>query len=285
MIFFSNTRDADEGVNTTEFRASGVVHGFDLDQDEETETPYSFNVTIRMHEKTHRYYVQGGPVERFTRFAATTTVIEAAGGFRGTQAVDFACKRIGERLNEHLGEAVTTTLIAHACKAPNDYRDKAADHGKKVHRYFEALTHADEIGDVLVPQEVHTACAHLRQFWRDWKVQPLLAEQVVCHIPYRYAGTLDLLAWVTDPNTGKVELAIIDLKTSKSVYQHAFIQLSAYVECLRWAGYPDLPTRRMIVHIPRGATRYVAAESPRTAGEDDDAFNAAAYLYAYSRKK
>jgi hypothetical protein len=70
------------------------------------------------------------------------------------------------------------------------------------------------------------------QDWaREADVRPLAIEQTVYHPRLGYAGTLDLVAHVG----GK--LAVVDFKTSKSVYAESHLQNIAYQDALIEMGH------------------------------------------------
>lgn len=80
---------------------------------------------------------------------------------------------------------------------------------------------------------------------------PLRSEQVVFSHKYRYAGTMDLLAWIA--NGKSRELALIDIKTSSGIWPEMKLQLAAY----RWALMEmklEKPDRCLIVRLPKKDT-------------------------------
>jgi hypothetical protein len=62
-----------------------------------------------------------------------------------------------------------------------------------------------------------------------WEVEPVLVEVVVVNYDIGFAGTLDLIADLTNPQTGKRETWLLDLKTGeKGIWPETALQLSAY---------------------------------------------------------
>jgi hypothetical protein len=88
--------------------------------------------------------------------------------------------------------------------------------------------------------------------YEDWarsvELLPLRSEQVVFSHQHRYAGTMDLLAWVV--REGKRQLALIDFKTGKAVYSEAYLQLSAYRQALIEMGLETADVC-MVLRLPK----------------------------------
>lgn len=87
--------------------------------------------------------------------------------------------------------------------------------------------------------------------WQEWrnsvKLKPILIEQTVFDSFYGYAGTMDLLAEVD----GKV--ALLDWKTSKSVWPEMFLQNAAYRSASESMGHP-VAELGIIVRLPKKET-------------------------------
>src|SRR5512135_1494532 len=88
--------------------------------------------------------------------------------------------------------------------------------------------------------------------FEDWaqKMQllPLRTEQVVYSKKYKYAGTLDLLAWIV--KDGQRRLLLGDFKTGKAIYAEAKLQLSAYAKALAEMGL-ETPDVCMVIRLPK----------------------------------
>lgn len=124
----------------------------------------------------------------------------------------------------------------------------AADLGTRVHAACEAVSREMMADGVFFGG---TAEADLQPFVAAYErfvvahVSRVLAvEHKVYHERHRYAGTLDVLAELTD---GRV--CVLDLKTSKSVDGVAYpLQLAAYATALEEMGTPT--DGRMVIHMP-----------------------------------
>lgn len=102
-------------------------------------------------------------------------------------------------------------------------RDAAADLGKRVHSAADARQAIEAADEEVAP--------FLRQFYtaeRVLRMETVLSEAQVFNLTHGYAGTLDLLAWITDPETGERYLALIDIKTGKDTYIDHLIQTLLY---------------------------------------------------------
>ena len=71
-------------------------------------------------------------------------------------------------------------------------------------------------------------------------MRPLLAEQRIYNTALGYAGTVDLVAYVSD------RLTIVDYKTSKAVYAEYRLQIAAYR-----AAYRNAETNGLILRFPK----------------------------------
>ncbi len=139
--------------------------------------------------------------------------------------------------------AYTSTLLKHVGKerASDKLKNKAADIGTEVHDHIE-WTLRDELGIKQRKQRNELTTDASRIAWNGWlewrkkvKLKPIAIEQQVYSDRYQYAGTLDLLAWLTDPEVfGHDEpvLCCLDWKTGKAVYPEALLQNVAYREAL-----------------------------------------------------
>ena len=114
-------------------------------------------------------------------------------------------------------------------------RDKAANRGSMVHSLVESISKGAKIDIAGLPDEVRGYAQAFVDWFSMVKPKILLTEQVVYSLKYGYAGRLDFVADIN----GKIFL--VDIKTGKTLYTEAFIQLSAYAEAIEEMGdSPDL---------------------------------------------
>jgi hypothetical protein len=106
-------------------------------------------------------------------------------------------------------------------EVPWSTRDKAAVRGTNVHSLAERLVHHEEVE---VPAEIEGYVNSCVQFLDDWGVKPVLVESVVASRKWNYAGTLDLVADLSDGRRG-----LFDYKTSNSgIWPETILQQAAY---------------------------------------------------------
>lgn len=117
------------------------------------------------------------------------------------------------------------------------YRDDLADVGRLAHQMIHAhLTGGDPdaLCEGLARHVVDRAQNSFLKFlhWQDQHdVQVILTEQPLVSETYRFGGTLDIYAYLDGSPV------LIDLKTSKAIYDEFFLQLAAYRQLATEHGY------------------------------------------------
>lgn len=104
-------------------------------------------------------------------------------------------------------------------------RDDAGKRGNILHDYAEQLLAGQ---DVEVEDQHVDVMQSALDFMADWKIEPLLIEAAVASREHRWAGTLDLIAGYTRPDTGTSGVGIFDWKSGKALYPEFAWQLNAY---------------------------------------------------------
>lgn len=117
---------------------------------------------------------------------------------------------------------------------------KAADQGHRIHAMAERIAHGETVE---VPPEIELQVDAYARFLDRWDIETLVTEAPVCHLGYRYAGTLDMLC--TIPRLGTV---LLDIKTGKSVYDDHALQQAAY-------RHADVMLREVPQTGPRGGRK------------------------------
>ena len=149
-------------------------------------------------------------------------------------------------------------------RAHQRLKSDAADLGTEVHKYVEAVNLGKPVPSVPLP-----ARARMHQFSKfiaDYRPRIEAAETKVYHRETHrhrsatpgclYAGTLDMLAWIED------DLAVIDIKTGKGVYEEAALQINAYAHADFLVADPFHPGARQIT--PKGRKRWYEWTGPST---------------------
>lgn len=112
-------------------------------------------------------------------------------------------------------------LVKHLKTAHIRQRDTAAVRGTKVHKIAEKLIFGT---GAEVPEELVGHVESCAKFMDEWKVRPLLVENVVGSYRWGFAGTFDLIAELPDQRR-----VLFDYKTGASgIWPETALQLAAY---------------------------------------------------------
>lgn len=185
-----------------------------------------------------RYYSDpaGGP-----DLVSVTNVLDTAINKRAL--VPWAVKLTVEHVLTHLPSitlrlVTDRTAVVKEIKAVHrDAKDRAADLGNRVHAAAEAHVLGAPVAD---DPEVRPYVEQLKAWLASWAVdldQHIEATEITCfHRRLGYAGTADLLIWLPTGPGGRLELWLIDYKSSatrpaKSVYPENTLQLAALRFC------------------------------------------------------
>ncbi|MEU7639855.1 hypothetical protein AB0C11_27820 [Streptomyces sp. NPDC039016] len=105
--------------------------------------------------------------------------------------------------------------------APFQQRTPAAGRGMDIHRLAVALLfHGD---DDQIPEELYAYVVACADFLDDWGVRPLLAEVHVGSRTHRYAGTLGMVARLSNQ-----EMALVTYETGSDVWPESALRAAAY---------------------------------------------------------
>lgn len=177
---------------------------------------------LRFTPANHRYYLDGQPVP------GVTTIL----GCLDKPAIPkWAAKTVAQYVADNpdavetlrsLGESGMVKALA---DVPWKKRDDAGARGTTLHDYAEALLRGDEVD---VDDELVPVIEHALQFMEDWQIEPIATEVAVASREHWYAGTADLFANYTRPDTGHMGVAIFDWKSGKALYPEYAWQLNAY---------------------------------------------------------
>lgn len=174
------------------------------------------------------YNISGTPVPR------TTTILNIL----NKEGLKFWAANLAvEHINRTVipGVAYTDklldTIFADARKAHITARDSAGEFGTHIHKLIEAYVKGKEVE--WVSDDEKNIIDDFKRLTKGWKW--LASEVAVKHYGYKYGGTCDGVAILP---TG--EHAIIDFKTSNSVYAEAHMQLTMYSEATPQKKYQDI---------------------------------------------
>lgn len=134
--------------------------------------------------------------------------------------------------------------------------EEAGARGKDVHHAVESFIKGEL---VKAPKEIAGYIDAYQKFKKDIPHKVIASEKTIWSEKHEYAGTLDHII-----KLAKGELVLIDIKTSKHIYDEAGIQMSAYFNALREM-YPTkkAPSRQMVLQLkPDGTYTYEEKNVP-----------------------
>ena len=237
-------------------------------------------MSLKFNAKTHRYWLDGKPVQ------GVTSLLK--GGIPAPALVYWSAKQVAEYVAdnpdhvEQLRAMGRNPMVAALKSVPWESRDTAAVRGTDVHALAEDLVHGRE---VQVPE-------HLAEYvdgyvrWLDtWMPKALLTEHSCASREWGYAGRFDFVGDLGGPFEGAVTLA--DWKTSKGVYGETALQTAAYARSEFYVTDDDPDTehpmpkvdRIAVVHITPGETRV------HDLGDIDKAFGVFRHVQYVAKQK
>jgi hypothetical protein len=133
--------------------------------------------------------------------------------------------------------------------AATDLRDHASTVGTIVHAYAEARL----LGRIPTPAGLGLDAAPEAKDWfpgvdqwiEDWMPEVVAVEATVISTTHGYAGTTDLIAWLTFPD-GRRRLSIVDFKSGARMYSSCRYQLAAGAHAdVMWADGRRVPVPKV----------------------------------------
>lgn len=112
-------------------------------------------------------------------------------------------------------------------------RDAAAKRGTAVHTMAEETALGLPVQPV--PEHAQKHADGYKRFLDEWQPRIEMSEAVVYNREHRYAGQLDMLAFLDHPELG---FTLADIKTGKAVYEEVGLQCVGY-EHAEFIGMPD----------------------------------------------
>jgi hypothetical protein len=200
---------------------------------------YNGEEILRYDPIEHVYFlVTPAGLERLSGVTNTCHIID-----KSDILMNWACKMMGQKLEQLLGTVPLTEAINQAKKAHKDVLEDAGAVGHKAHGWIETyikdqLNGAEFSLELVNPPEddrAKSACTASLDFMRKHNVRWRGTERKIYSRTFKYAGTMDGLCLVdscNDPSCCKHEfkdhLAIIDWKTSNYLYLEFRLQTAAY---------------------------------------------------------
>jgi hypothetical protein len=196
-----------------------------------TKTERSY--TRRGRTYTSHSYVDGNG----TRIPGVTTILD--GGIPKPQLIDWAANATAEGTLNHWDELANERPAARLAAMKEiryEITNTAKNRGTAVHSYAERAVQGQPVNLTAEDEILRPYIENYVQFLDVFEVDPILIEAVLVHYGYGktarldgWAGTCDLLAELTNPETGARERWLLDIKTGeKGVFPETAIQLAAY---------------------------------------------------------
>ena len=127
---------------------------------------------------------------------------------------------------DELADMSHSVRLAKLKGARYDTSDKAKKRGTEVHQYGERLVKGEAVQGI--PDELRGHVEAYVRFLDKFDVDPVLIETPIVNYTIGYAGTLDLVADITDTD-GERRRVLLDLKTNeKGIFGETALQLAAY---------------------------------------------------------
>lgn len=253
-------------------------------------------IEARRQTKQGRYYdiVPNDPFASVTNILGIVNkpaLIPWAAKMERIMVVQAAKELYKEGVAQGLTEdAYITILEARIGKQRASQREleAAGEIGSQAHAMIE-WTLRKAMGQQVGPQpKICDAAQWAFMAYEDWAkkvaLRPIRIEQVVYSMQHKYAGTMDLLAWVADAND-LAHKTLIDFKTGKAIYAEAYLQTAAYRRAIMEMGLDDVEAG-MIVRLPKVESdpKFEAVEVPDLEG-NFRAFLAALDLWRWQQER
>jgi hypothetical protein len=127
---------------------------------------------------------------------------------------------------EQLSKKTPSVRAKELSGARNATRDIAANRGTTIHRLAAKLITGAKVA---IPDGLDGYVQSYVRFLDDFDVDPILVEQTVVSYGHRYCGTLDLIAYLREPDYPARSCWLLDIKTTRSgVFGETALQLAAY---------------------------------------------------------
>lgn len=233
-----------------------------------TARPVEVTPALKFSEKSHRYTLDGKPVQGVTGLIG--------GGLPKPALVKWAPQLVADYVIDNFPEIQDAyrhnpeSLRWDLRKLPEKKRDDAGARGTEVHALGEAIAHGREVE---VPERLVPYVEGYARWLDKFDVRPILTERSVASRQHWYAGTFDMIAESSSPKLAP--LLMTDLKTSASVYGSTALQVAPYIRAefyLDGAFERPLPDvdGAIVVHITEEGTK--AHWLCRDRDEIDEAF-------------
>lgn len=161
-------------------------------------------------------------------------------------------------------------------------KDTASNRGTQVHGLAQRLVHDEQVA---VPPELEGHVQSYVRFLDEFDVQAVLVEATVMSHKHGYAGTLDLIAELLDPDDPEPDPDkrrrhswLLDIKTSRSgIFGETALQLAGYRYADCWVD--ELGVERPMPEVERTGAVHVRADGYDLVPVEADRVQHRALLY------
>lgn len=236
----------------------------------QTHVLYNGEVMLQFDPVKHRYLVNGQPA---------ISVTKALDVIHKPALVPWAAKMAAETVLAELkpGMALNEIEIQElANRAKSAHRQKsqsAAQIGSTVHDWVERFARGNH-----PPMPLHDSVRKGVEAYIAWvnehRVDTQWVERKVCSLQHRYVGTVDFVGQIDGVP------AVVDFKTSSSIWDEYRLQVAAYSQALIEEGIVPPDHDRWIIRFDKETGNFEAKLLPRQDYERDAyTFRAALALY------
>lgn len=167
-----------------------------------------------------RTYVD--PTDGDSRWPSVTTVLKHEPKDLSQWSATKVAEKARDRPDIVLGDP--DLVVIKLQYAHNEFRDERAEVGTGVHAWQQAQ-HEGTWDYPDLDEEQIAMTERLEEWMDEWQVRIIWVERTIRGDGFM--GTADMLAEVTDPLTGEVFIVLIDIKTSKNLWETNDMQLAA----------------------------------------------------------
>jgi hypothetical protein len=221
---------------------------------------------LKFNPKQHRYEWEGKSVPGVTSILRRLNK-PALINWAANCAVDHieASSWPHDELPDHL--ILNKAMLKAARGAHNAIRDTAADVGKTVHSYAEAILLGKPSSVPVASEAERKGIAAFEAWLAEHTVEPEALECRVLSRRHYYAGTTDFYGRID----GKV--SVLDFKTSSAIYPEYWLQTTAYELALNeqreYLGEDPVDMVRWIIRLDKKTGKFEAQSRPWTALHED----------------
>lgn len=197
-------------------------------------------MTLKFNEASHRYWLDGKPVQGVTTLLSKGLPKPAIPYWAASTVAEYVIDNPeGVEQLRSMGRA---PAIAALKNVPWEKRDTAAIKGTDIHALAEQIVHGNEVE---VPAHLLGYVEGYARFLDTWGIEPIVTEVPIANRKHQYAGKLDVIGAMSG------ETWLLDWKSSKGVYGETALQTAAYAEGEFYVNQGEWDVELAMPHIDR----------------------------------